>query len=358
MRVCTGDNFGPMAAAKTERLLNLTICLLSTTRFVLKDEIRQLLAPYQEISDEAFDRMFERDKEELRKLGVPIQTGSNDAFFSDEVGYRIPPGDFELPPVEFTAEEATVLGVAARGWREASLASTTVNAMAKLRAAGVEVNSARLPALEPVMTAREPGFGVCYDAVIDQTLLRFDYADRGVRTLEPWGMTSQRGRWYVVGRDVDKDAVRVFRVSRINGLPTRIGPPGAFTVPPGTDIAALARSYGPEPERFRAIVALRPNRAAALRRRSEQIDPTGLAGRGDELSAEAAGLPVPAGFEWYEVAYGSRIGLVEELASYAADVVVLAPADLREALKQHLAVWAGGPSDARRIEPVEAEGER
>lgn len=341
-----------MAAAKTERLLNLTICLLSTKRFVPKDEIRQLLAPYRESSDEAFDRMFERDKDELKSLGVPIEKGSNDVYFADEVGYRIKPGDFELPPVEFTAEEATVLGVAARGWREASLASTTVSALTKLRAAGVEVMTGRLPALEAVMTAREPGFGVCYDAVIDRTLLRFDYADRGVRTLEPWGITSRRGRWYVVGRDVDKDAVRVFRVSRINGMPTRVGAPDAFTVPPGTDIAALARSFGTDTERFRAIVAVRPNHAAALRRRSEQLDPAGLAARGDDLATEAAPLAFPTGFELYEVAYGSRNGLVEELAGYAADVVVLAPADLRTAVKEHLAVWA-----APSLEPVTARPE-
>jgi len=349
-----------MAAAKTERLLNLTICLLSTKRFVGKEEIRQLLTPYKESSDEAFDRMFERDKEELRSLGVPIETGSNDAYFDDEIGYRIRPGDFELPPVEFTAEEATVLGVAARGWREASLATTTVNALTKLRAAGVEVNANRLPDLEPVMTAREPGFGVCYDAVVDRTRLRFDYADRGVRTLEPWGLTSQRGRWYVVGRDVDKDAVRVFRVSRINGMPTRIGQPEAFEVPPNTDIAAVARSYGPEAERFQAVVAVRPNRAAALRRRSEHLDPTSLGSRGDSLAAEAADLPIPAGFELYQVAYGSRTGLVEELAAYAADVVVLAPADLRTAVKEHLSVWAEGRrSSSERSERVETgEAER
>ena len=79
-----------MSGHKTERLLNLVICLLSTRQFLSKEQIRLAVPQYEECRTvEAFDRMFERDKDELRDLGVPLETGSNSAWFEDEVGYRI-----------------------------------------------------------------------------------------------------------------------------------------------------------------------------------------------------------------------------------------------------------------------------
>ena len=73
---------------KTERLLNLTIALLATRRFLSREEIRAMVPGYSE-HDEAFERAFERDKDDLREMGIPIETGSNSAVFDDEPGYRI-----------------------------------------------------------------------------------------------------------------------------------------------------------------------------------------------------------------------------------------------------------------------------
>ena len=79
-----------MVAAKTERLLNLVICLLYTRRPLTRAQIRTSVAAYAATtSDEAFERMFERDKEELRELGIPLVTEQIDTLFEDEPGYRI-----------------------------------------------------------------------------------------------------------------------------------------------------------------------------------------------------------------------------------------------------------------------------
>ena len=145
-----------MAPRKTERIVNLTIALLVAGRYLPKTRIRELVEGYHGLTDAAFERTFERDKDELRALGVPIEVGGYDPLFEDEAGYRILPSEFSLPPIELDAEEASVVGVAARVWQHASMAESTQSAMTKLRAAGVEPDPSALRALEPSVQATEP----------------------------------------------------------------------------------------------------------------------------------------------------------------------------------------------------------
>src|SRR5687767_15701271 len=127
-----------MSTAKTERLMNLLIMLLVQKRFVAKQRIREIL--YADATSEAFERMFERDKEELRSLGVPIEVGNMDAYFDDEPGYRIRPDEFALPDISLTADEAAVIGLATRVWEHARLAEATTEAVRKLTALGVPLD--------------------------------------------------------------------------------------------------------------------------------------------------------------------------------------------------------------------------
>ena len=145
-----------MAPRKTERILNLTICLLVSGRYLPKSRIREAVEGYHNLSDAAFERTFERDKDELRSLGVPIEVGSFDPLFDDEPGYRILSSEFALPAIDLDAEEAAVVGVAARVWRHASMAESTRSAIAKLRAAGVEPDASQLASLQPSVQASEP----------------------------------------------------------------------------------------------------------------------------------------------------------------------------------------------------------
>src|SRR4051812_31885725 len=148
-----------MSARRTERLLNLVICLLATRRWLTKEQIRAAVPQYAGCeTPEAFDRMFERDKEDLRELGVPIVTGTDSAWFDDEVGYRIDREAYALPPVEFDAEELTVLGLASRVWQQASLAGPAARALVKLTALGVEPDEAGLVGVEPRVRTAEPAF--------------------------------------------------------------------------------------------------------------------------------------------------------------------------------------------------------
>ncbi|HEY9291140.1 MAG TPA: WYL domain-containing protein [Microlunatus sp.] len=328
-----------MAPRKTERILNLTICLLVTRTFLPKSRIREIVEGYHDLSDQAFERTFERDKEELRRLGIPLQVGSYDPLFEDEPGYRIERSDFELPPIELDAEEAAVVGVAARSWQHAAVAESTRSALTKLRAAGIEPDASQLSSLQPSVSANEPAFEPLWHAVLDRVRVSFGYRGGDTRTLEPWGMTSNHGRWYVIGHDTDRDATRMFKLSRISSTPKRVSREGAYEVPADLDLRSLARSLAPEEPRATAVIAIRPGKAPNLRRHGHPASAERLA---------ALDLTWPTGFEVVEVGFADLTFTADEIAGYAADAVVLAPAELRTAVIDRLRSVSATRSTSRR----------
>ncbi|HET9872561.1 MAG TPA: WYL domain-containing protein [Propionibacteriaceae bacterium] len=321
-----------MAPRKTERILNLTICLLVSGRYLPKSRIREAVEGYHNLSDAAFERTFERDKDELRALGVPIEVGSFDPLFEDEPGYRILPSEFELPPIELDAEEAAVIGVAARAWQHASMAESTSSAIAKLRAAGVDPDASQLASLEPSVSAAEPAFDLLWSSVLDRTRVSFTYRDKATRTLEPWGITSSRGRWYVIGRDTDRDAPRMFKLSRITGQPKRVSRPGAFDVPADLNLRSLARALAPGDPTAEATVAILPGKAPTLRRRGRPA---------------TSPVNLPVGFEVVKVGYSDPATMAAEVARYAADVIVLDPPEIRQGVIAALSGVAASAEPAR-----------
>ncbi|MDQ7993071.1 MAG: WYL domain-containing protein [Propionicimonas sp.] len=314
-----------MAPRKTERIMNLTICLLMARRFVDKAYIREVIEGYHGLGDAAFERAFERDKDDLRRMGIPIETGSNDPLFPDETGYRIRRADFELPPIDFTPVEAAVLGLASRVWESATQADQAVSAMAKLRAAGVDPDPGRVDGLTAAVGAREPAFEALWQATVDRQPVRFDYRGQP-RQVEPWTMTYRRGAWYLLGFDRDRRDERVFKVARAAAEVEPIGRPGSYDVPEIDTGTLLAKLEPAQPDSV-AVVAIRGDRAPTLRRRGVAVE-------------EADGLP--PGFTSYQVAYASGGDLVGEVCSYGPDVVVVEPPDLREAVVRQLTVIAGG----------------
>lgn len=317
-----------MTASKTERLMNLLIMLLVQRHYVSKERIRQILYP-DATSDEAFEKRFERDKEELRSLGVPIEVGTLDAFFDDEVGYRISSEAFALPDIRLTADESAVLGLATKVWQHARLAGATADAVRKLSAAGIEVDTGALEIAEPRLTADEPSFDVFWQAVSDRIPVRFRYRRTGVeaaaeRHLEPWGVVRYSGRWYVVGHDTDRNAERVFRLSRVEGEAVLAGRPGSYQVPEGTDVREVTRRLAPAPSHERVELLVRPGSARPLRRDAEtaRTGVTGPDGRTD--------------WDRLVLSRGSQ-GLADEVLSYGPAVYVETPEELRRAVIDRLA---------------------
>jgi proteasome accessory factor B len=313
-----------MSSRRTERLLNLVICLLATRRWLTKEQIRLAVPQYADCeTTEAFDRMFERDKEDLRELGVPVVTGTASVAFDDETGYRIDRDTYALPPIELDAEELAVVGLASRVWQQASLAGPAARAMTKLTALGVEVEPDGLDGLEPRIRTAEPAFEPLYAATRDRQPVSFTYrkptGEAAVREVEPWAVVSRSGRWYLVGRDRQRQAERVFRLSRIESDVRRLGRRGGYDVPEDLD---PRRSVGPmttsSDERV-ARIRVRTGGGAGLRWRAL-------------LSSEPLASPGEPGDGWDElqVRVGDAGGFAQELAGYGPDVVVLEPADVRD----------------------------
>lgn len=319
-----------MAQRTSERLVNLTIALLSARHWVSKDQLRELVSDYREMSPANFNRTFERDKKALRSLGVPIITGSDDTYFKDEPGYRISRHDFELPPVTFDSDELSALALASRVWREASAAGDTISAIAKLRAAGAQVDSHRFEALAPRISASEPAFDVCWQATLDRTRIRFRYrgADE-LRTVRPWKLTWRRGSWYLLGLDEARQAPRMFKLGRISSGPDTIGEPGAFTVPAGTDVDALSRSLEPSEPDTTALIAVRSGFHPWLTRHGT---PAG------------SGIDLPEDFQCWRIDYASGDDLAAQIAAAGPDAVVLEPADLRAEVVRLLRASARRPA--------------
>ena len=140
--------------APAERLLNLVIALVNTAGRMTKEQVRTSVAGYQEApSDDAFERMFERDKDTLRDLGIPILTVT-DAGHGDDIGYRVDLDAYALPPLDLTAAELGVLAMAAQVWQDQAVRADTTRALTKLRAVGERTGVDR-----PGGRPRAPGAG-------------------------------------------------------------------------------------------------------------------------------------------------------------------------------------------------------
>jgi proteasome accessory factor B len=260
-----------------------------------------------------------------------------DAFFDDEPGYRIRPDEFALPDISLTADEAAVVGLATKVWQHARLAEATTEAVRKLTALGVDVDLTALDIVEPRLSADEPSFEVFWEATQERTPVVFDYVRSGdteVRTrhLQPWGVARYSGRWYVVGFDTDRQAERIFRLSRVRGKAVKQGQPGSYEVPPGTDVSEVARRLAPEPSTMRAVLLVRKGAGHTLRRGADRVE-EGVPGPDTESTWDRVVLE------------RGSVGLADEILGYGADVYVEEPAQLRESVVRRLsqAVGAGEP---------------
>ncbi|MFN8076456.1 MAG: WYL domain-containing protein [Kineosporiaceae bacterium] len=325
-----------MSSRRTERLLNLVICLLATRRWLSKEQIRSAVPQYADCaSTEAFDRMFERDKEDLRELGIPVSTGSDSAWFDDEPGYRIDPHAYALPPIDLTAEESAVLGLAARVWQQAGLAGPAAAGLAKLRAAGVDLDEESVAGVEPHVLTPEPAFDPLYAATRDRAPVGFGYrkpeGDAGARRVQPWALTSRGGHWYLVGHDLDRGAPRAFRLSRIQGDVRRLGPAGSFEPPADLDPASLVGA-GPRRNDPRvALLHVRAGRGGFLRRRAVPVEP---AAAGVDAAPATAGPN--AGWDEVRVPVADPHGLAVEVVGHGPDVRLLWPPDVAALVATHL----------------------
>ena len=259
---------------RTERLLDLLLCLVATSRPVSRATIRSVVPGYDDApSEAAFERMFERDKDELRGMGIPIETVLDPS--GDVEGYRAS-RDWALTEVRLNSQELAVIAIAASIWDEAVLAAPARNALRKLES--VQPDPVRM--LQPVagvrMQAQDAALLPLLAALRETRTVNFDYrAANGEevtrRLVDPWGIVAKDGHWYLVGHDRDRGEVRVFRLSRIEGTVTVTAQPQVCPAPPGTEIGTLVGQMSPQMQ-ARATVRVKAGAGAALRGQ-QPVDP-------------------------------------------------------------------------------------
>ena len=208
------------AVSRVERVLNLLALLLDTNVPLTREDIVHEVAGYPpQVS--ANRRAFERDKETLRGMGVPITT----EFLPDstEQGYRVRPDDYYLPDLGLSPEETAALRVAV----SAVSLGTLSGEGALMKLGGPNSDTVAPIASLPIA----PALATLFEAFRQRAVVQFSYRGQP-RVVEPWGLSSKLGHWYVVGYDRGRGAVRAFRADRIEGDVT-VGEPDAFTAPSG-----------------------------------------------------------------------------------------------------------------------------
>jgi proteasome accessory factor B len=222
------------APSRVERILNLLACLLDTRRPLTRDELVAQVTGYPSEAV-AYRRAFERDKETLRAMGVPLVVEN---LPSGEQGYRVPPDEYFLPDLGLTAEETAALHVAVSAVLLGNRAGQ--GALMKLGGATDEATA-------PIGTLPlEPALPVLFEAFRRHSAVTFEYRGE-TRTVEPWGLAARRGHWYLVGHDRARGALRTFRADRL-GDDITVGDPDAFLVPddfsPDQSLDAEPWQYG------------------------------------------------------------------------------------------------------------------
>lgn len=307
-----------MSSAKTERLVNLTMALLGTKRYLSKSEIFRRVAGYSG-SQETKERMFERDKDDLRNLGIEIEVASHDPLFEDEVGYRIRPESYQLPG-NFSAEELGIMSLALAMISEGSFADRSQELSRRLQSLtvspelpdGIQISSKEIS---------EDGLSDVLHALAQRSQISFEYRKFDSRVAElrrvnPLGISAWQGSWYLVGEDIDRDDVRVFKLSRIVGQINRSKEQGTYVIPEDfrvQDYLIMLRE-----DSFEVVLKIRKGTGLKLRTKATS-----------EVTVDE---------EWDElrVSFSDKESALRESLWLGDDAVVLEPEELRTSIKDAL----------------------
>ena len=295
---------------KIERLINLTIALLATRRFLTKGEIFRSVDGY-EGSEETKERMFERDKDGLRNLGIAIEVGGFDPLFEDEAGYRIKPEKYSLDLGHLTGTEIALLSLAGQAWKGAALDEAAQSALTKLHSMGIQSDLDGVPAIAPRLNTSGGDFHSMTTAISERCTISFAYLSpsltREIRTVAPYAIATRNSHWYVAGKDVAKDGVRTFRFDRIEGEITINKSDRGYEIPAGFDLFAILES---ELSTHIATVDIRKGKAHLLRNTAITTSEMG---------------------EWDRITvnYFDAEGFIDLILWHGDDALLIAPIELR-----------------------------
>lgn len=321
------SNVATVSASRTERLLNLLLALLNTKVGLPRAVLREKVYHDSADNDVAFGRMFERDKVDLKQFGFEIETLMDPRNFGADdpasTRYRIGKDSNRLPDVSLTTAESTVLLLAAQLWERAALGAAAANAVRKLQAAG-GFTDVDLPAgVQPRIKPAGQAFDDVVAAMHGKHPVRFGYlavstGREEVREVEPWGLGSRFGQWYLAGWDRGRGAKRLFRLSRMTTAVTVVIT-SSFQPPEGFSARAELDALNELPVQ-QAILDVDKDRLLALRKRAVSVEAAPDASSRDRITVD----------------FRDPEQLAEELASYGPHIKVAGPTELRTAVVRRL----------------------
>lgn len=295
-----------MSDQKTERLINLTLALLSSKRYLAKSEIFNNVAGYSG-SPETMERMFERDKDELRNLGIQIEVRALDPLFEDDQGYLIDSDTFQINPNDFSQEEIFLLTMAANLWHGSALQKDSKAALLKIQSLDglVATNTVASPVIEDNEDSKK--LLLIFDAVERFITLEFEYKGT-IRQVKPYGIYTRSGFWYLAAQE--NDLVKSFKVVRIGQTIRATSKAQGFAKPSEFKLSAFLEDIN-APTTSKAEVRIRKNQALALRKRHKV----------EEVDSEWDKLFIDYIFEE---------DLIESLLWYGSNLVVISPTSIRD----------------------------
>ena len=297
-----------MSDQKTERLINLTLALLASKRFLTKGEIFSTVAGYSG-NTETMERMFERDKDELRNLGIKIEVKGIDPLFEDDQGYLIQEDTFQINSNAFTQEELLYLTMAANLWHGSALHDQSKAALLKIQSISgpIEVNEVNSPVIRD--SEDSSALLVIFEAINNLAQLEFEYKG-SARRVNPYGLYTRDGFWYLVGQE--NDVIKTFKLVRISKSVNIVGKTNSFLKPNDFDLREFLAGSAPTAQSH-VVILVRKNQALALRKKYEV----------EEVDSE---------WDRMEFEYLIADELIESLLWFGADVIVLSPKSIREKL--------------------------
>jgi proteasome accessory factor B len=215
----------PAKSDKSERLFQLTCVLLYSERGLTKRELFHSVDAYRvdlqnsNEDDFALNKKFERDKSELREMGIQV-TNPDPKSDPDDMRYQIASDTFTWPEnIQFDAEQLQLLNLAAQVWAQASLSADANRGLVRLKGLGIEPAANDLVGFAPRLRTHEPSFLPLSQAIEERIEVSFDYRkpDGQVsrRHVQPWLLRNIDGQWLLMCWDKDQKAARNFLLKRI-----------------------------------------------------------------------------------------------------------------------------------------------
>ena len=307
-----------MSSQKTERLINLTLALLASKRYLSKAEILRNILGY-EGSPETKERMFERDKDDLRSLGIQIDVNNFDPLFEDEQGYLIKSDSFQFAENEFTKEELLLLTMAANLWHDSAVEIDSQNALLKIQSLSgpVENDMTTTPTLR--ITEDWQLLVSIFTAVQNKQILEFSYRGKK-RQVNPYGLYSSKGFWYLIAFEIN--VIKSFKLVRIEGEVDLIGEKDAFEKPVDFNVGNFLKE---ESNSVSLVSKLQVRKGAALSLRNKFTV--------KDLDSE---------WDLMDIPYTNEQELLEMVLWHGTDLKLIEPAALRQLLVANLESYLNG----------------